>query len=300
MLFAIAILLAGMVGIASVLGVAGRNAARSQTLAESQAVANNALNTFYAYEMKRISNWDPPFAVPANGGVCIDPLGHHVYRPEFGNITIDIRRAWLKTGNGVTVSPKMAEYLFSGGDEFAIQDDSDSTLPITRMFEPLRNGMFGKVSTKQNYSWFAIIKFRQRVSNRGILWIVVAKNRDFTEPDMVVTVRPLSGNNFNNETGSALRVVIEGVPSGKRLKTGDWIMVSRRRNNTWADENAFDAWYRITNISEEVVGPGGSSYTATLSGRNLPKESPTDSITYLGTMVNNVVSVHERVVTLMQ
>lgn len=91
-LFAVGILMVGMLGIAAVLSVAGKNAVDSQTLASSQVLANSWLNDMYARNIQNPANWvRPVFNVPTNTWIwpsmgtsspqnspnssyCIDPL----------------------------------------------------------------------------------------------------------------------------------------------------------------------------------------------------------------------------------
>jgi|GEM_PF-5689612 len=295
MLFAIAILLVGMVGIASVLGSAGRNAVRSRTLAESQAVANSAFDTFLAYEMNRQSNWDP-YVNWGYRGVWIDPIGRSVSGNNnlISNANGQILRVSLRI-NGVTVSPKVAERIFFCNDDPAIQKEGDSTLPVSRLFESFATGVSAKSSSQQVYSWFPMLLMNQRMSNRGLLSIVVLKNRDFDSPATQVSVRPLSGS-FDTETSSSLRVLIDNVPSGFKIKSGDWILLSTPLSIT---TNSFDSWYRILNASAEPV-EGTNTFSATLTGRSLPvfpSPLPSGQTCFMsGTMLEGVVAVHERVV----
>lgn len=91
-LFAIGILMVGMLGIAAVLSVAGKNAVDSQALASSQVLANSSLNEIYARNIQNPNNWmRPQFNIAtmswtwtSMGGLapsaapsesyCIDPL----------------------------------------------------------------------------------------------------------------------------------------------------------------------------------------------------------------------------------
>lgn len=89
-LFAIGVLMVGMLGIAAVLATAGKNAVDSRTLASSQVLANSWLNEMYARRIQNPDNWVRPVfvgtnlqwqAVPSlasnpNESYCIDPLGY--------------------------------------------------------------------------------------------------------------------------------------------------------------------------------------------------------------------------------
>jgi hypothetical protein len=292
MLFAIAILMVGMVGIASVLGLAGRNAVRSKTLAESQAVANAAYETFLAYDMNRMSNWDP-FVNWGYRGVWIDPIGSFVSPiHNFGNDNNGtILRVAVRTKNGAVVSQKLAEKIFRCEDDPAVQKDGDSTLHVSRRFESLADGSIARSTSQQLYSWFAILLINQRPSNRGLVSIVVVKNRDFVAPPTQVSVRPVSGS-FDTEISSALRVIIDNVPTDYKIKSGDWIMLSTPINIT--NQANFDSWYRILSVSSEPV-QGTGSFSATLAGRALPA----GTTNVFGTMLEGVVCVHERAVDIL-
>jgi hypothetical protein len=297
MLFAIAILLVGMVGIASVLGSAGRNAVRSRTLAESQAVANSAYDTFLAYEMNRQSNWDP-FVNWGYRGIWMDPIGRSVSPNNnlISNSNGTILRVSLRI-NGVTVSPKVAEKIFFCSDDPAIQKEGDKTLPISRLFESFPTGIFAKSSSQQVYSWFPMLLMNQRKSNQGLLSIVVFKNRDFEAAATQLSVRPLSGS-FGTESSTSLRVLIDNVPTGFKIKSGDWILLSTPLSIT---TNSFDSWYRILNASAEPV-EGANTFSATLTGRELPvlpTLPPGQTYFMSGTMMEGVVAVHERVVAIL-
>jgi hypothetical protein len=92
-LFAIGVLMVGMLGIAAVLSTAGKNAVDSRTLGASQVLANSWLNELYARNIQNPVNWvrpvynsatdawewhgmgsASPLAMP-NSSYCIDPLG---------------------------------------------------------------------------------------------------------------------------------------------------------------------------------------------------------------------------------
>lgn len=92
-LFAIGVLMVGMLGIAAVLATAGKNAVDSRTLASSQVLANSWLNEMYARNIQNPVNWVRPVfnsttnlwefhgmgssspLMQPNSSYCIDPLG---------------------------------------------------------------------------------------------------------------------------------------------------------------------------------------------------------------------------------
>jgi hypothetical protein len=91
-LFAIGVLMVGLLGITAVLSTAGKNAVDSRTLSHSQILANSWLKETYARNMQNPSNWVRPvydsmndvlgwpsmagYAVSnPNAAYCIDPLG---------------------------------------------------------------------------------------------------------------------------------------------------------------------------------------------------------------------------------
>jgi len=92
-LFAIGVLMVGMLGIAAVLSTAGKSAVDSRALASSQVLASSWLNEMYARNIQNPSNWVRPVfnmgtnawewqamgtATPLmmpNASYCIDPLG---------------------------------------------------------------------------------------------------------------------------------------------------------------------------------------------------------------------------------
>lgn len=92
-LFAIGVLMVGMLGIAAVLSTAGKNAVDSRTLGASQVLANSWLNEMYARNIQNPTNWvRPAFNSGTNAwewqamgtnsplsqptfSYCIDPLG---------------------------------------------------------------------------------------------------------------------------------------------------------------------------------------------------------------------------------
>lgn len=299
MLFSIAILLIGMVGIASVLGVAGRNAVRSRTLTESQIVANNAMGAFLSHEMNRKSLW-----VPVGGaqytGVCIDPLwiGNGAwFGPNSANPT---NRGMVRVGvkspdsSIPSYSSKMYEKLFSSADELSTEKGADSTVPVTRLFESFLGGGTAMSSKQELYSWFATIPWvanenphsKSNNSSNGLLVsIVVVKNRDRREVPLSLNIVPVPPNtDFSSEVGGALRVSITNLPSGVSLKSGDWLMLSRRDTAV-----PFDSWYRVLSFATDPSSAGG--YNATLAGREVP--AGTTSLS--GTFVSGVVFVSERI-----
>lgn len=288
MLFSIAILLAGMVGIAAVLGVAGKNAASSRTITTSQSLSNNALDVFLAYRMNSESNWVPT-PVPVAGvnpiAVCIDPIGRlDSGQLNFGGNTL-IPRVSQKGPTGAQITGKMAQKIFLGEDEPVIDKLGDSTLPMTRVFE---SG--SKASIEGAYSWFAMMSISGLKDSSCVVSIISVKNRDFAATDVTFNVRPVNV----ADSGNAIRVVIDGFPiDQEQLRSGDWIMLN---TVTTTGANGY-SWYRVVSVSVDDQGTGsGAQLKAMLSGKQLPSNLNT-SVPISGTFVGGVVNVHERVVT---
>jgi hypothetical protein len=92
-LFAVGVLMVGLLGITAVLSTAGKNAVDSRTLAHSQLLANSWLNEMYARNIQNPANWVRPVfnsgtsswdwvgmgtlspETAFNASYCIDPLG---------------------------------------------------------------------------------------------------------------------------------------------------------------------------------------------------------------------------------
>lgn len=293
MLFSIAILLAGMVGIAAVLGTAGRNAVRSRALAESQSLSNNALDLLLAYQMNSKGSWNPA-VIQSDVAVCIDPFGI-IERPSatfFGDSANNIRRVSLVAPNGSQISGKVAEKLFMGSDDPVVFKSGDSTLAATRAFEQ-HGSVMTKPSIQGLYSWFVTIPLRGNTGEGVLASIVTVKNREFAEPEISLNVTPVNP----GENGSAIRVEIDGLPNEEEqlLRSGDWLMLSARAGAVGSPE--FDSWYRVVSVtSDRQPGASGVVLKATLYGRQLPA---TVASPVKGTFVRGVVNVHERVVTLL-
>lgn len=290
MLFSIAILLAGMVGIAAVLGVAGKNAVSSRTITTSQALSNNALDVFLAYRMNSESNWIP--TPVANGAgvnpiaVCIDPIGRlDSGQVNFGGNTL-IPRVSLKGPTSVQITGKMAQKVFLGDDEPVVDKSGDSTLPITRVFE---SG--DKASIEGNYSWFAMMSINGFKDSSCVASIISVKNRDFAAADITFNVNPVNV----ADSGSAIRVTIDGFPIDQEsLRSGDWIMLNTVTTVNSNTVNGY-SWYRVVSVSvDDQNAASGAQLKAMLSGKQLPTNV---TVPISGTFVGGVVNVHERVVT---
>ena len=306
MLFSIAILLVGMVGIASVLGVAGRNAVRGRTLTESQIVANNAFNSFISHRMNSKSLWNPmpiearQSAMPYTG-VCIDPLwiGNDIWFGPHNPVNtrnFGMRRVGIENPDSTVpaYTSKMYEKIFFSADDLVFEKGEDSSLPVTRLFDGFGGASLMKSSKQDTYSWFVTIPWiadeaphsKENNSSNGLLVsIVVCKNRDRREVPLTLSVSPVPPNTtFNNEVGGAVRVLLGNLPSSGSLKSGDWIMLSRRDTSV-----PFDSWYRVLSVSND--SSSANVYKATLAGQDLP----VDSSTLTGTFLSGVVFVSERV-----
>jgi hypothetical protein len=191
-------------------------------------------------------------------------------------------------------SSKMYEKLFSSADELSIEKGADSTVPVTRLFESFLSGGTARSSRQELYSWFATVPWvanenphsKGNNSSNGLLVsIVVVKNRDRQEIPLSLNIVPVPPNtDFSGEVGGSLRVSITNLPSGVTLKSGDWLMLSRRDSAV-----PFDSWYRVLSVATDPSSAG--AYNATLAGRELPAGTTILS----GTFVSGVVFVSERI-----
>lgn len=311
MLFSIAILLIGMVGIASVLGVAGRNAVRGRTLTESQIVANNALNSFISHRMNSKSLWNPmPIearwsAMPYTG-VCIDPLwiGSDIWFGPRNPVNVrnfGMRRVGVENPDPTVpaYTSKVYEKIFLSDDDLVRENGERGDLfPASRLFERFAGGTLGQSSKQGTYSWFVTIPWiadesphsQENNSSNGLLVsFVVCKNRDRRDLPIALNVRPVPPNTtFNSEVGGSLRVLLENVPSSLTFRSGDWVMLSTRETSV-----PFDSWYRVLSVSSDSSSSG--VYKATLAGRDLP----VGTTIMIGTFVPGVVFVSERLVPIL-
>lgn len=237
----------------------------------------------------------------------------------------------LSLGGGAGQIPaKMASDLFVSKDDLAtIIDDSDNTIPASRIFAA--GGT--KSLTSGDYSWMATLSpepsnFPTQVTNDYVLSLVVMQRRDKQFIDLEPTgagvvstnppvasdeeskpagerytwVVPLSGN-FTGGTGGRIRL-ISNAYGDDELHVGDWIMLGK-----WYGINPTNAlqrfsifrWYRIiamdekpqtdflSNVSPSGADPYGNSAGLEVWSRDVVVEGPDWDFTAGQTVGGNVV-----------
>ncbi len=239
------------------------------------------------------------------------------YAPGF--LTVDMPRLLrvnVTNPSSVTIIPaRIAERIFTSWDDLAVQaDELDKTLPATRIVGT-------QAAAKGEFSWFATLSPREFTTsevNNGIpygsreslftLSVVVLHRRDrqffvplataFGPEDMPQGERLLSVTApapFSGGSGGRVELSATNEVSSK-IKLGDWVMLARHQS-AMAGRSVVVRWYRVIGMDADITqGTVGWSRNVVLEGPDWDF-SGTGFLETQATLVSNVVTVLERVVT---
>ena len=284
LMFAIGIMLVGLLGVAALIPLAGYEIGRGLTADRMSATGRNAVAEFDIRSMRRRdmhvyydgSQFNPN---PNQAAFCIDPLG----RTTIGNLA---NARFPRAGSGVWM-PRIslrdqpggqlmgrvqAERLFVARDDLAVQRLSDPTLPPEQVY-----GM--PVSRRQYYggfSWFATLVQESNNSDQYVLSVVVLEDRDLQAAEQELPVTYLGGSGGGE-------VELAGQLD---LRTGNWLMLT-------AAPNRF-RWYRVMNSMMDVDSNSNPIEFVTLEGADIDS----DFVPVSAVLVPGVVGVFEKTIRL--
>jgi type II secretory pathway pseudopilin PulG len=215
-IFAIGVILIGLLGLMSVLPLAGNRAQSAIGLNTATAVADNAFNLLVSggfLESDRLVDVNGN-DIEIDQSLCIDPMRvflgsapeavggfnsrffpyyqspHNPLNdpsagPPAGNIPFPrMERVGLKLENGRVLNREEALKIVESQDDVPTARPADRTLNATvKVVQATENGMaYGKRLATGEYSWFATLspKTSKPGERFGILSIVVVRNRDRT------------------------------------------------------------------------------------------------------------------------
>jgi prepilin-type N-terminal cleavage/methylation domain-containing protein len=275
LMFAIGILLVGLLGVAALIPLAGWEIGRGLTADRMAAAGRNAVQEFDIRNMRRndmYAWWNPntnswaSFTVSPDSvtAFCIDPLGIgedlnwngtlDSGEDLNGNGSLDIRgffplpglgtrmpRVVLRDRPGGTIimDRKLAERIFVARDDLAVDRPVNPTSPPEQVY--------GTAQSQRQYngsfSWFATLvkTVNTNLSDQYVLSIVVLEDRDRQAAEQELRVSYLGGRGGGE-------VVLTGQFD---LRTGNWLMLTAPGPGGSPD---IFRWYRVVNsaLDEEL------------------------------------------------
>lgn len=326
-LFAIAIVTIGILGVMGTLVLAGRQAADGARLDGADRLGRNAIREFDARGFNRAVGLQGTWAtVPIDGrAYCLDPLyvaangtaSPASWFPAYDPATIPgarMHRVSVRRFPGnQSLSPlppigfPLAESIFTAKDDLVISFPSDRTLP------PVQHYGAGAEARSFDgvFSWFATIQGRSYRQGAATLHVVVCYRRDLYDPaaERLVNVEriddeppagPLPAD--ISQRGSHWKIAVRpGQPaSDLDCRSGDWALITGLVGG-----RVLFQWHRILN-SESVLPAGSpdpfgvvsSEDTRSIStqGRAWPLlPSQTQVVLF-----NSVVAVYEKTVKMQE
>jgi len=262
-LFAIAIAAIGILGVLSLIVVAGHRASEGATADAADRLGRSAVRDFSVRGLNvatgRQGTWA---AIPVGGqAYCIDPLyvaangtaSPHCWFPAFDPAVVPgvrLHRISLRPFPGdqaVAPLPPIAHAL--GESIFMGKDDLLFTLPDDRTLPPAQN--YGTGATRQftgAFTWLATVQAADYRAGPASLQIVVLRRRDLADPD-----RLLKATSFAGPPGSLCQIRIavrSGQPdSDLELKVSTWVLLTGiDRQGT-----ARFGWYRVTDVGSVLA-----------------------------------------------
>jgi prepilin-type N-terminal cleavage/methylation domain-containing protein len=280
LMFAIGIMLVGLLGVAALIPLAGYEIGRGLTADRMSATGRNAVAEFDIRSMRRHDMhvyYDGSQFNSNQAAFCIDPLGRSTAVnqsfPLVGVGTgVTMPRISLRNRPGGQIMGRVqAERLFVARDDLAVQRLSDPTLPPQQVY-----GM--PVSRRQYYggfSWFATLVQEINKSDQYVLSVVVLEDRNLQAAEQELPVTHLGGSGGGE-------VVLTGQLD---LRTGNWLMLT-------AAPNRF-RWYRVMNSMMDVDNSNPIEFV-TLEGADIDS----DFVPVSAVLVPGVVGVFEKTIRL--
>jgi len=261
-LISIFVLSMGLLGLISLLPVAGFQAADAARFDRSASVGRAALNQVKTSGMLRREHWATN--VDAGKPFVIDPLG------GTGDFAGAIPRITLRAYPGAdsNMSAAVAKQIFSSRDDlnFVLPEDGDD--PAEQMFIP-SDGSRKKRSANSRFSWCVTVFPPRGQHGLG------EDGDDNTNPEdllyrvavVVFHNRDTSGERRINLLSSAINASGEvllfssDTNHTRGMKKGQWVLLTSQQDNPRTCQ-----WYRVTGTSEStgigrisVAGPGSST-----------------------------------------
>lgn len=294
-LISIGVVAIGLLGVAILLPVAGRQALDGEIADQAALVGRNAFHEFLIRGMSRPEYWDMTTVPSTPTAVCIDPRFRLFttaattlpYSPAgtFASSMprISLKRAPSAPGFPVPITAAEADELFQSTDDLTVERPSDRSQPATLMMSQRRQ--FDGV-----YSWFATLVPSPAPSAAAssvggplyVLSIAVAYRRVLEEPDRVFTVTFLSGGVGGGSVN--LATTAANIADLDLVKENSWLLFS-------AGGNGF-RWYRV--VSSQEADPATNSAEVTVEGADWI----TPSTGVEAVLVPGVVAIYERTLRL--
>jgi hypothetical protein len=255
-LISIFVLSMGLLGLISLLPVAGFQAADAARFDRSASVGRAALNQVKTSGMLRRENWATN--VDRGNPFVIDPLG------GTGDFAGSIPRITLRAYPGAdsNMSAAVAKQIFSSRDDlnFVLPEDGDD--PAEQMFIP-SDGSRKKRSANSRFSWCVTVFPSRGQHGLG----TNADNLLYRVAVVVFHNRDTSGERRINLLSKAINVSGEvllfssDTNHTRGMKKGQWILLTSQQDNPRTCQ-----WYRVTGTSESAVlsrislaGPGSNT-----------------------------------------
>ncbi|MEZ6138208.1 MAG: hypothetical protein R3C53_25265 [Pirellulaceae bacterium] len=229
---------------------------------------------------------------------------------------------------------KAIQTLFNSIDDLSLTKPADKALPPTRMYEGTPSPFSTATPTprglsQSRYSWLATLcprefdatetaSARQEqyytlsiavMHNRDRAWFapLSVDHRDIPQGERVLGVTPLSGNFIGGDGG---RVVLTGSDGmSDVVRSGDWLMFARYQDDS-ANRGVICRWYRVIGVDGDAQHTLATANTPAFWTRNVVLEGPDwvfdelipdgdvlNDLPTQATIVSNVVTVFERVIT---
>lgn len=327
-LISIGIMAIGMVSIASLLPVGGRQVQRATTEERKAELGLNVVQEFKVKGFSDPTNWlgyssgwtqyTPPVAPTWPDPICIDPMmlaanPSNVAVTSFpANATAGptMKRVSLKqcaslSGTVYTLSKPLSELNCMMTNEIVVDRPDDKTLPgaghmmLDSSSTPIKRDYEG------NYTWLATITFAAGDSNganttnggnnTAMLSIAICNARRTTLPaagsgqeEMLAVDQPTGSPPPPSIAGAEVTVTATDAQA-EILRAGKWVILCRKLQTTTSTDTSTFAWYRVTNASESSTA---GKTDLTLTGPNWIWGDSTRP-TYLAA-IGDVVAVYSR------
>jgi len=309
--FAIAITTVGLLGVLTLLPVAGNRATLGRIADESNRVGRNAIHEFDVRHMRRQSMWAKYSGTayqaysPGNGeSFCIDPLfiatqksgtwnNKAGYFPSTTSTPrMDRISLWTKPGGSTGMDLAHADQVFIAQDDLVYEiPENDRTAPPEQSFGSGTTET--KRQTEGKYSWMVTLApTTDEETDLYVASFVVFHRR---VPN-VGEERTFNVEKFHNSgyAGGDVALASDSEEDLEELSDGDWILLRATSGSA-----SIFGWYDVQEVEPDPRDPedSDSSYTyevdATLFGRDWDS-----SLTTTATWVPGVVAVYEKTIRL--
>jgi prepilin-type N-terminal cleavage/methylation domain-containing protein len=272
-LFSIAIVAIGFLGVLSLIVVAGHRAARGARLDAADRVGRNAVQEVRVRGLYQPSRWTAQ-TVTDGRAYAVDHLhllAHTLRGPAQWLPAIPpadapgprIHRTGLRSAeSGQPVDPLVADRIFRARDDLLFDRPTDPLLAAVGRFDA------GVRVYEGQFTWFPIVQADAYNGGSGMLWIVVCHRRDVLAKDRLLVMREVNG----SEIEVAPR---DGMPeTDLDISDNQWLLLAGRH----LDRDHF-AWRRANSVSSVIDGtrfistvgrdwdaPAADSYVAVIDG----------------------------------